>query len=94
MESTEKFISTGTGVDDIERRYIRCLNNLFSLIFRFNITSERDAERDPSLLYSPSMAGVSQPSLFVSSPIHQSTPEHSISINQFGYDLHEVQTHG
>uniref|UniRef100_A0A1I8B1X5 Uncharacterized protein n=1 Tax=Meloidogyne hapla TaxID=6305 RepID=A0A1I8B1X5_MELHA len=56
---------------------------------RFNLTHERDAERDPSVLYSPS--GLSQPSRFVSPPIFHSTPERSTSINQFGYDLHEVQ---
>nr|CAD2194599.1 unnamed protein product [Meloidogyne enterolobii] len=59
---------------------------------RFNLPCEKDVERDASVFYSPSMGP--QPSLFVSPPICQSTPERPISINQFGYDLHEVQTHG
>nr|CAD2198962.1 unnamed protein product [Meloidogyne enterolobii] len=58
---------------------------------RFNLPCEKDVERDASVFYSPSMGP--QPSLFVSPPICQSTPERPISINQFGYDLHEVQTH-
>ncbi|CAK5074655.1 unnamed protein product [Meloidogyne enterolobii] len=59
---------------------------------RFNLPCEKDVERDASVFYSPSMGP--QPSLFVSPPICQSTPERSISIKQIGYDLHEVQTHG
>ncbi|CAK5088593.1 unnamed protein product [Meloidogyne enterolobii] len=58
---------------------------------RSNLPCEEDVDRDASVFYSPSMGP--QPSLFVSPPIFQSTPERPISINQFGYDLHQVQTH-
>lgn len=58
---------------------------------RFQLTSERDAGQDPSLLYSPSGAGQSS-SFLREPPMHQSTPQTSSIVNQYGYDLHEVQT--
>lgn len=64
---------------------------------RFQLTNERDVTQDPSLLYSPTGLGQPQPSFVREPPLFQSTPErqHSVTtINQYGYDVHEVQTSG
>lgn len=52
---------------------------------RFHYTGERDFSREPSFLHTTSPPVLLQP------PLQQSTPER---INQFGYDLNEVQTSG
>uniref|UniRef100_A0A914GXK6 BRICHOS domain-containing protein n=1 Tax=Globodera rostochiensis TaxID=31243 RepID=A0A914GXK6_GLORO len=60
---------------------------------RFQLTSERDADRDSSLLYSPSAGRNS----FVvrEAPLQQSTPEQrQHGLNQYGHDVHEVLTSG
>uniref|UniRef100_A0A914E1J9 BRICHOS domain-containing protein n=1 Tax=Acrobeloides nanus TaxID=290746 RepID=A0A914E1J9_9BILA len=51
---------------------------------RFHLTGERDFSREPSFLHT-----ISPPVIPYEPPLQQSTPER---VNQFGYDLHEVQT--
>lgn len=91
--STEQFVTTSNNGGGFEQQP--------NVDRRFQLTSERDVGHDASLLYTPMAAGIRQQpqpqsSSFVRElPLHQSTPERQQSIttvNQYGYDLHEVQT--